>query len=104
MRGDGSTASSNRASNQTYIEIGDQNISTDTAGNIGNVICHIQNYSNATTYKTTLSRANVADVTVRAIVGLWRSTNAITEIDIISSGGNNFISGSTFTLYGIKAA
>ena len=104
LRGDGSTASSNRASNQTYIEIGDQNISTDTAGNIGNVICHIQNYSNATTYKTTLSRANVADVTVRAIVGLWRSTNAITEIDIISSGGNNFISGSTFTLYGIKAA
>ena len=104
LRGDGSTASSNRASNQTYLEIGDQNISTDTAGNLGNVIVHIQNYSNSTTYKTTLSRANVADNTVRAIVGLWRSTNAITEIDIISSGGNNFVTGSTFTLYGIASA
>jgi translation initiation factor RLI1 len=101
--GNGSAASSSRATGQTYIEIGDQNISTDTAGNIGNIICYIQNYSNSTTNKTTLSRTNIANVSVRAISGLWRNTNAITEIDIISSGGNNFNAGSTFTLYGIKA-
>ena len=103
LRGNGSTASSNRATSQTYLEVGDQNISTDTAGNRGNTIVQIQNYSNGTTHKTILSRSNVGDDTVRAIIGLWRSTNAITEIDIISSGGDNFASGSTFSLYGIKS-
>lgn len=104
LRGNGTAASSNNSANVTTGEIGDQNVSTNTAGNFGNIICQINNYSNSTTYKTTLSRANVADVTVRALVSLWRSTSAITEIDIFCENSNNFLSGSTFTLYGIKAA
>jgi hypothetical protein len=34
---------------------------------------------------------------------LWRSTSAINIIEV-TAGGANFASGSTFTLYGIKAA
>lgn len=34
-------------------------------------------------------------------VGLWRSTSAITSINIFASGGTTFKTGSTFTLYGI---
>jgi hypothetical protein len=38
-----------------------------------------------------------------AEVGLWRNTSAITEIDLKFVTGN-LVAGSTFTLYGIKAA
>ena len=73
--------------------------------NVGqnNAIVQFQNYSNTTTYKTVLSRGNNASNLVEAFVGLWRSTSAITAIDIKTQSGN-FSIGSTFTLYGIKAA
>jgi hypothetical protein len=74
---------------------------------LGDAIFHLQNYSNSTTYKTVLNRTNYAGSggwTV-ASVGLWRDTSAITSIRIAISETQtgNFISGSTFTLYGIKA-
>ena len=37
-------------------------------------------------------------------VGLWRNTAAITSIVIKTISGNNFLTGTTATLYGIKAA
>jgi hypothetical protein len=61
------------------------------------------NYSNATTYKTALARTS-EDGVAAAYVGLWRSTSAITSITIDKGSSDNFASGSTFTLYGIKAA
>lgn len=69
-----------------------------------NAILQIQNYSNNNTYKTFLSRANNAGNLVNAWVGLWRNTAAITSITLTGFGSSNFASGSTFTLYGIKAA
>jgi hypothetical protein len=70
---------------------------------------HIMNYSNTTTFKSTLCRSDdvrttAADAgTVYLGVSLWRNTSAITRVDVLSGGGN-FVAGSTFTLYGIKAA
>jgi hypothetical protein len=65
---------------------------------------NIQNYSNATTYKTALIRANSAGTGTDAVVGLWRATpQAITSI-LIKPSANSFDIGSTFTLYGIAAA
>ena len=99
LQGDGSGASSQRDSNNTYIFIG----GTSTDSNIS--ICHIINYSNTTTNKTVLSRANWGAYTlVRGIVGLWRNTSAINAIKIFTVNGSNFSAGTTFTLYGIKAA
>ena len=102
--GNGTSASSSRRSNCTSIDI------AKTVGGNGNLeqnfVISIQNYSNATTYKTALIRQNLATGTysgVTAIVGLWRSTSAITTIKLLTDGGN-YNSGSTFTLYGIKAA
>jgi len=69
-----------------------------------NLIIHIMNYSNATTYKTTLNRANKASDGVDAVVGLWRNTAAINSITFFTASGNNISSDSTFTLYGIKSA
>jgi hypothetical protein len=70
-----------------------------------NTIVHIQNYANTTTNKTYLSRHNSAAVSTEAIVGLWRSTAAITSFDLNVATGSSAVygSGSTFTLYGIGA-
>jgi len=66
-------------------------------------IIQIMNYANSTTYKTCLIRSNRAQSGTDAIVGLWRNTNAITSITL-GANSLNFVSGSTFTLYGIAAA
>ena len=66
---------------------------------------NVMSYSNSSTYKTTISRDNDSTEGLDAISSLWRNTAAITQIDLTSTGsGINFASGSTFTLYGIKAA
>ena len=67
-------------------------------------ILQVMNYSNSTTYKTVLSRANGPSNVVQAGVGLWRSTSAITSLVLSLNSTNTFSTGSTFTLYGIKAA
>lgn len=67
-----------------------------------NKIIQIMNYSNSTTYKTVLTRANTASQGTDALVGLWRSTAAITSVKFLSD--SNIQAGSTFTLYGIAAA
>ena len=67
-------------------------------------IINFPDYSNSNTYKPILSRSNKPNYHVEQKVGLWRNTNAITSITVFSTGSNpNFASGSTFTLYGIKA-
>jgi hypothetical protein len=75
---------------------------TNSLINFGSI--SFQNYSNTTTNKTVLCRYGWADGEVVASVGLWRNTAAITSISLIPTGGTTFLSGSTFTLYGIAAA
>jgi hypothetical protein len=63
------------------------------------------NYSNTTTYKTTLSRdGNVNQSVVESSVGLWRSTAAINIITMGDFGASTMAAGTTATLYGIAAA
>lgn len=65
----------------------------------------ILNYSNSTTYKTMLWRREQVNNAVQAGVGLWRSTAAITSLTFVQTVGSSYFSdGSTFTLYGVKAA
>lgn len=70
---------------------------------IYNTITSFLNYSNATTFKTALTRYNGSNVEVSASVNLWRNTAAITSITALIPSGT-YAAGSTFTLYGIKAA
>ena len=63
---------------------------------------NFMNYSNTTTYKTVLMRDNNSAGNVTAVVMLWQSTSAINYIELFIT--NNFVAGSTFTLYGIAAA
>jgi hypothetical protein len=100
IRGNGSAASSVRDTSVPGIDIGPTSVITGSE--VGIVKIQIQNYSNSTTYKTSLIRFDEGTNFVNAIVGLWRNTNAITSIDIVSRSGTWGVS-STFTLYGIKA-
>jgi hypothetical protein len=101
LSGSGSTVSSERRSNQTQ-GFTDYNESISTNFNYINIL-HFMNYANTTTYKTILCRAGTADGGSGSTVVLWRSTSAITTIQLRSNAGN-FDVGSTFSLYGIAAA
>ena len=103
LSGDGSSASSGRSSNQTQIRV-ESNSAPGTGASSAIDLVYIMNYSNTTTNKTVLTRSNNAAAGTAATVGLWRNTNAITSIKIFGVSASNLVAGSTFTLYGIKAA
>jgi hypothetical protein len=103
LNGNGTSAASGRSSNATILNTIRLQTSQTT------VTWDFMNYSNTTTFKTILSAgANAANEVIRHVF-LFRgvggsSTAAITSIKIISESPNTFATGSTFTLYGIKAA
>ena len=102
LSGNGTSAFSSRYSSSTSVYL-------DIYGSMGtslfnNTNVQIMDYANITTYKTFLSRSNRAGSGVDAIVGLWRSTAAISTIVLAPTAGVNFSTGSTFKLYGIEAA
>ncbi len=101
LSGTGSVAESTRGSSATSIRISYYGVPNTTA-NASVQITNIQNYSNTTTFKSTLARANNSALGTDAIVGLWRSTSAITSITVLPNS-STFAAGSIATLYGIKA-
>jgi len=98
--GDGSTATSSFGASTTGGQI-----AVDIGSSQSMCIANIMNYSNATTYKTFIGRGSSAANYADANVSLWRNTAAITSVTVLlGAGTSNFATGSTFTLYGIKAA
>jgi hypothetical protein len=97
LYGDGSAANSGRQSFSSFLW------AYAVGSNQNNGILNIQNYSNATTYKTAISRWNISSNYTGANVGLWRSTTAISSMTVGITGGLNLSSGTTFSLYGIKS-
>ena len=99
IQGNGSTASSNRFSNDNHFSASFPRASDQP----GSFIVHIQNYANTTTNKTAIWRTTNPSVLTNAAVGLYRSTAAITSVTFIVDP-NLFTSGSVFSIYGVKAA
>ncbi len=101
----------------TGSAVGSERFSSGTSGRFGRAIdfrgtaytavTHFMSYANTNVYKTILTASANADSPsapgVERSVDLWRSTAAITSIDLLA-GSNSFASGSTISLYGIKAA
>ena len=105
LYGDGTSAGSNRRSNNTYITLYRPGGWDTSSTQPGMFTVNIMNYSNTTTYKTALVRSNIASASypsVETVAGLWRSTSAINSVTIGSGG--TLAAGCTFTLYGIQAA
>lgn len=99
LSGNGTAAGTGRESTYAYITL-DRYGYFSTSNTTYKV--DIFDYSNATTYKTLLSRSNGTDG-VGAVVGLWRSTAAITSLYLYLTG-STWTAGSTAKLYGIEAA
>lgn len=100
--GNGSTASSFRNTAQNALIIAESSSIGST--NFATIIVHYMNYSNSNTFKTVISRNASPDFQTSATVNLWRNTTAVNTINFNTFGAPNFAAGSTFTLYGIKAA
>lgn len=94
--GTGSVAASNRLTSSSFMWLGEFYTNS-------NLIVQIPNYANTTTYKNQLCRTSTPSAYVQAIIGLWRSTAAITSITATMTS-TTYASGTSFTLYGIKAA
>lgn len=105
MYGNGSSVGSSRNTSQTDMRIYGWQAGNVANSNNDNVIINIQNYANTTTYKTAITRSNLPQNETASAVGLWRSTAAINSITLRTYNGTDlWTAGSTFTLYGIKAA
>ena len=97
LLGDGSSASSFRTSNTS-------NCGRDAMSNIqSNVVYNINNYSNATTYKTVLGKSSATNYGVRASASTWRNTAAINHM-VLFPTAYTFNTGTVLSIYGTKAA
>lgn len=102
LYGNGSSAVSARDTSSPAIY--SLSITAGSTTETASTIINIMNYANTTTYKTAIGRYNVASNSVAATVGMWRKTDAITSVTLTIDTALNLAAGSTFTLYGIKAA
>jgi len=103
LRGDGTNATSSNSSNDSnpYFWIPLEGSSRYSFNTID-----IFSYAGST-YKTSLvsdNGDNNGAGSVWRMVSLWRNTSAITSIDLSTVSSSDFLTGSTFTLYGVKSA
>jgi hypothetical protein len=100
--GNGSSATSERYSNESFARIGYAVGSSQQILTFSSQLIHILDYANTSRFKTIISR-DASDVNGSGITqlsaALWRNTAAITSITYATS----IVPGSTVTLYGIKA-
>jgi hypothetical protein len=92
------------ASPEIYFGVG---VGANANANVfGASVCDILDYASTNKFKVTRSLAgedNNGNGFLGLISGLWRSTAAVTQIDITPNSGN-FVQYSSFALYGIKGA
>ena len=101
LNGNGTSASSFADFSNTSMT----NMGITGTAKVQTSIYHFMNYANTSIFKAVLGRSNVIDFRVAALGGIWRSTSAINTIQLRSDNASyNFTVGSTFTLWGIKAA
>lgn len=100
LNGNGTSVASGRRSSQTKMWTAWSG--TPTTYNAPTIFS-IMSYSNTNVYKTALSEAAGPSTRVERSVSLWRNTAAIEQIELSPYSGN-ILAGSTFSLFGIKAA
>jgi len=105
---DGTSATAQGSASETSIDVR-AGARTDSSGTntMGVAVIDVHDYASTTKYKTLrgFSGADDNDTTgeISLQSGLWMNTAAISSITIFSVSGN-FLSTSTFALYGIKGA
>ena len=105
LLGNGSTASSSRASNRNSFDPQTAlNSSSSTTSTFTSIEVYVPNYNATMNYRVasiisaTEQNASAANITTTA--GIFSNSLAINRIDLIAV--SSFVSGSSFYLYGIK--
>jgi hypothetical protein len=103
LAGDGAAAASDRVTNTASIQATYGGTGTGTQTTL--ICADIFSYAGSTFKSLLISNSNDRNGSgfVANIIGLFRSTSAITSIELSRDGGNHN-TGTTATLYGIKAA
>lgn len=105
LRGDGSSVSSAAGTSQSYIEplqriAGSSGNSTSYSAAIIDILDYAVTTKNKTT--RTLGGHTLDSNFIFLNSGLWLNTSAISALELFVDGTNNFVSGSRFSLYGIR--
>jgi hypothetical protein len=104
LNGNGTAASSGKNTSATNIQFTDVTATSTTVPQMYTM--DIFSYAGST-YKTALGTSSQdynGSGSSASIVGLWRSTSAITSITLKTSGAPTFSIGTTATIYGILKA
>jgi hypothetical protein len=104
--GSGSTVGSASNSGTAWIYL-DNNGPTTTADTFSNVSVYIPNYAGSTNKSASAESVYENNGTlayIKAAAYLWSSTAAITSLKIYPEVGPNWVTGSSFFLYGITKA
>ena len=102
--GNGSGAFS---STSAYAIAGWATATTATSDVFGSSECYIPNYATAVKHSfsaTGITENNATSARIEAGAGLWDSATAVTALEFLPTAGTNFVTGSSFYLYGITKA
>jgi hypothetical protein len=105
LSGNGSTASSSRST--ADFNMGRASGNSATANTFGSIELYIPNYTvsaNKPMSAFGAAETNATAVQMRTNAMLWSNTAAITSLEITTDGVGDFVSGSSFFLYGIKSS
>jgi hypothetical protein len=104
LSGNGSSVSSGADTSQTGMYVGDFPAGTNTSGNFGAMIVDYLDFSNTSKNKTMRYSIGFAGTSpsIHLRSGLWMSTAAITSLSFAVQDGSNWLTGSRFSLYGLK--
>jgi hypothetical protein len=107
LKGDGTSSSSSRMSNQNSMYLSfDANAATSTSNTFSNLELYLPSYTSTASKpmsSITAMENNATTAFLQAFATLYRNTTAISSITISFDAGN-FVSGSSFYLYGISNA
>lgn len=107
LQANSASATAANAVNQTSAPIGDLSGANAPAGHCGAFDSTVFNYTNTSFFKVVVSNGFVSQGTGltkwfnERWTAHWRSTAAITRLDLFFPSGNQFASGSILTLYGV---
>jgi hypothetical protein len=108
LRGNGSAASSFSSSAAIKLDIDTCAAgATATSDTFGSLEIYIPNYAGSTNKSLSITSAqetNASTAYIGATAALWAKTDAVTTVRLEPGSGTNFVSGSSFFLYGITKA
>jgi len=107
LEGDGATSTAGGSANQSKIRSGRVAAANATSGIVGVTIIDIHNYASTTQNKTVRTFTGTdrnGSGNTRLDSGNWRSTSAVTSIQITNGSATNFTTDTVVALYGIKGA